>query len=285
MQKLDGRAYAGELRESLKGRVESFQETSGITPCLAVVLVGDDPASQVYVSHKIKACKKAGIKSVEQRLPSDTKEADLISVVEGLNKDPSVHGILVQLPLPPSINEERVIDSISPLKDADGLSVENLGLLLAGRKRVAPCTPSGVIELLKRNNIEISGQRAVVVGRSQIVGKPMALLLLQENATVTICHSRTKDMRAHLKEADLVVVAAGKPEFLGKDDFKKGCVVVDVGIHRKENGKLCGDVRAAELEDVVSALSPVPGGVGPMTIAMLLENTLKLAKLHWEKNQ
>ncbi len=285
MLKLDGRAYAGELRESLKGRVENFQSTTGITPCLAVVLVGDDPASQVYVSHKIKACKKAGIQSIEKRLAADTKEEELISVVEALNNDPSVHGILVQLPLPENINEERVIDSISALKDADGLSVENLGLLLSGRKRVAPCTPSGVIELLKRNEIEISGKRAVVVGRSQIVGKPMALLLLQENATVTICHSRTKDMRAHLKEADLVVVAAGRPEFLGRDDFKKGSVVVDVGIHRKENGKLCGDVRADEVTDIVSALSPVPGGVGPMTIAMLLENTLKLAKLHGEKNQ
>lgn len=285
MQKLDGRTYAKELRESLKGRVGQFQQSSGVQPCLAVVLVGDDPASQVYVSHKIKACAQAGIRSIEKKLSAETKEEELLKVVEGLNKDDGVHGILVQLPLPRSINEEKVIDAISPLKDADGLSVENLGLLLSGRKRVAPCTPSGVIELLKHNKIEMAGKRAVVIGRSQIVGKPMALLLMEENATVTICHSRTQNLRDHLSKADLVVVAAGKPEFLGADDFKEGCVIVDVGIHRKENGKLCGDVRYEEVKEKAAAVTPVPGGVGPMTIAMLLENTLKLAEIHWEKSK
>ena len=185
----------------------------------------------------------------------------------------------MQLPLPKHIDEEMVTSRISSLKDADGLTHENLGLLLAGQKRVAPCTPFGVIQLLKKHDIEMSGAKAVVVGRSQIVGKPMALLLLEENATVTICHSRTKDLQEHLMSADIVVVAAGRPEFLGKGDFSPNTVVVDVGIHRKENGKLCGDVRFDELKDSAKAMTPVPGGVGPMTIAMLLENTLKLAEL------
>ncbi len=285
MQLLDGRTYAKERRSRLKEQVEQFQQSSGISPCLAVVLVGDDPASQVYVSHKIKACAQAGIQSIERRLSGQTTEEELLQVIEDLNSNQSVHGILVQLPLPDGINEDRVLDKISPLKDADGLSVENLGMLLAGRKRVTPCTPSGVIELLKHNKVKIEGANAVVVGRSEIVGKPMALLLMEENATVTICHSRTKNLKEHLLRADLVVVAAGKPEFLGQGDFKADSVVVDVGIHRKENGKLCGDVRFEEIKEEVSAITPVPGGVGPMTIAMLLENTLELAKLSRERTQ
>ena len=277
MERLDGRALSQEWQEGLKVRVSEFVSQTRTSPCLAVVLVGDDPASQVYVSHKIKACEAVGIKSLERKLPSEVSQDELIEVVKKLNADLSVNGILVQLPLPKHINEADVIEEINPLKDADGLCIENLGLLAAGRKRVAPCTPFGVIQLLKKHNIPMEGQNAVVVGRSQIVGKPMALLLLEENATVTICHSRTRDLREHLSQADIVVVAAGKPEFLGKGDFKEGAVIVDVGIHRKDNGKLCGDVRYNELTDIAKAMSPVPGGVGPMTIAMLLENTLQLA--------
>ncbi len=279
MERLDGRALSKEWRGGLKTRIDDWKKSSGKTPCLAVVLVGEDPASQVYVSHKIKACAEAGIESLEKRVPTEIREADLLQLVSELNENPEVNGILVQLPLPKHISVEKVIDRINPLKDADGLTLENLGRLAAGRIRVAPCTPFGVIQLLKKHKIEMAGANAVVVGRSQIVGKPMALLLLQENATVTICHSKTKDLRSHLAKADIVVVAAGRPEFLGKDDFKPGTVIVDVGIHRKDNGKLCGDVRFDELSETAKALSPVPGGVGPMTIAMLLENTFQLSQL------
>lgn len=284
MEKLDGRSLSLEMRQSLKARVEKHVADFGRAPCLSVVLVGDDPASQVYVRHKIKACAEAGITSLEKRLPADASEESLIRVVEDLNLDPEVDGILVQLPLPKDHNEARILDHISPLKDADGLSDENLGLLVAGRKRVAPCTPSGVIELLKKHEIPIEGQHAVVVGRSQIVGKPMALLLLEENATVTICHSRTPDLDFHLKQANIVVVAAGKPEMLGAANFNEGTVIVDVGIHRKSDGSLCGDVRYDEVAPQARAISPVPGGVGPMTIAMLLENTLILSEKQKRSN-
>lgn len=278
MERLDGKTLSKEWREGLKTRIDGWVSDGQKAPCLAVVLVGEDPASQVYVSHKIKACAEAGVKSIEKRLSAETSESDLIRLVEDLNKSPEVNGILVQLPLPKHISEQNIIDRISPIKDADGLTLENLGRLAADRTRVAPCTPFGVIQLLKKHKIEMQGARAVVVGRSQIVGKPMALLLLQENATVTICHSKTKDLRAHLKEADIVVVAAGRPEFLGKEDFSPGTVIVDVGIHRKADGKLCGDVRFDELSNLAKALTPVPGGVGPMTIAMLLENTFLLTQ-------
>lgn len=279
MELLNGKALSLEWRENLKGRVEEFTNKHGQAPCLAVVLVGDDPASQVYVGNKIKACASVGITSVEKRLPANTTQEELIEVVGSLNGDSKVNGILVQLPLPAQINEAEVLKFLDPKKDADGLCVENLGLLLEGHKRVAPCTPHGVIQLLKKHKIAIEGQNAVVVGRSQIVGKPMALLLLEQNATVTICHSRTKDLRDYLQRADIAVIAAGKPEFLGANDFREGSVVVDVGIHRKPEGGLCGDVRFDEVKDKVKAITPVPGGVGPMTIAMLLENTLKLAEL------
>ncbi len=279
MEKLDGKALSQEWRGGLKTRVEQWVAKGGPVPCLAVVLVGDDPASQVYVSHKIKACAQAGIRSIEERLPGSVTQDELLAKVNNLNRDPEVNGILVQLPLPSHIDEAAVVDQIDPLKDADGLCTENLGLLAAGRMRVAPCTPHGVIHLLKKHQIEMAGANAVVVGRSQIVGKPMALLLLQENATVTICHSKTKNLGQHLAQADIVVVAAGRPEFLGAGDFPKNCVIVDVGIHRKDNGKLCGDVRFAEVAETARAVSPVPGGVGPMTIAMLLENTMQLTML------
>ncbi len=285
MKPMDGRSLSLERRDFLKKRVHFFSEQQGFPPCLAVILVGDNPASRVYVGNKIKACTSAGIKSLEYPLKRETTETELIHLVESLNKDPRVHAILVQLPLPEHINKARVLAHLDPVKDADGLCTENLGLLLSGQRRVAPCTPSGVIEILKRYKIPMEGQNAVVVGRSQIVGKPMALLLLQENATVTLCHSKTKDLNFHLKNADIVVVAAGKPGFLGAENFSRGSVIVDVGIHRKEGGGLCGDVRYNELENVVRAATPVPGGVGPMTIAMLLENTLKLAELQTGKTE
>lgn len=279
MLSLDGRALSLEMRERLKQRVFQFTNVSGVIPCLAVVLVGDDPASKVYVANKIKACEDAGIRNLERHLPKEISQDELIAVVQELNTDPRVHGILVQLPLPPHINSQDIINAINPLKDADGLCPENLGLLVAGSKRVAPCTPSGVIELLKKHNIPMQGQHAVVIGRSQIVGKPMGLLLLEENATVTVCHSQTQDLDKHLQDADIVVVAIGKPEFISASRFRQGSVVVDVGIHRKADGKLCGDVRMDKQSATLKAFSPVPGGVGPMTIAMLLENTLKLAEL------
>ena len=284
MKSMNGRSLSLERRESLKKKVQLFSKKQGFSPCLAVVLVGDNPASQVYVKNKIKACTSAGIKSLKHQFKKESSEKEVIRLIESLNRDPHVHAVLIQLPLPEHMNEARILNRLDPLKDADGLCIENLGLLLSGCKRVAPCTPAGVIEILKKYKIPIEGQNAVVVGRSQIVGKPMALLLLEENATVTLCHSKTKDLDFHLKKADIVIVAAGKPEFLGAENFSKDSVIVDVGIHRKENG-LCGDVRYNELEEVARAATPVPGGVGPMTIAMLLENTLKLAELQTEKKE
>lgn len=276
---LDGRTLANELKVDLKKRISQFTDTTGVIPCLAVVLVGNNPASKVYVANKIKECEAVGMRSLERVLPQEVSQDDLLKVVRELNQDSAVHGILVQLPLPEHLNSQEVINAIAPLKDADGLTPENMGLLLGGNKRVAPCTPQGVIQLLKRFQIPIKGQRAVVVGRSQIVGKPMALLLMEENATVTLCHSHTKDLDQHLQQADIVVAALGKPEFLSTSQFKEGSVVVDVGIHRRGDGKLCGDVRQDGAAKKLKALSPVPGGVGPMTISMLLANTLKLATL------
>ena len=277
MEKLDGRSLSKELKQELKAKLASNPH---LTPCLAVVLVGSDPASKVYVSHKIKACEEVGIKSLEKKMPETTSPEALLKLIEELNQDKGVHGILVQLPLPDPLKawEDQILSSIDPGKDVDGLHPLNLGLLAAGRPLVTPCTPTGVMALLKKHQIPLKGKKAVVVGRSQIVGKPMALLLLQAHATVTICHSHTAELRSHLKGADIVVVAAGLPGFLGKDDFAPQTVIVDVGIHRLENGKLCGDVRFDEVLGEARALTPVPGGVGPMTIAMLLENTWKLAQ-------
>jgi methylenetetrahydrofolate dehydrogenase (NADP+) / methenyltetrahydrofolate cyclohydrolase len=279
MIKLDGHVLSKQIRQQLKSQVDQWKAQTGLSPCLSVVLVGEDPASQVYVRNKIKACAQVGILSREHYLPEKVSQEELIQCVRQLNQDPEVNGILVQLPLPKGLNADLVLKEISPLKDADGLDPENLGLLLCGQKRVAPCTPSGVIELLKAHNIALEGVHAVVVGRSQIVGKPMALLLLEENATVTICHSRTPNLSEWTQQGDIVVVAAGRPEFLSQKDFKPGAVVVDVGIHRKSDGTLCGDVQSHGLDQRLYALSPVPGGVGPMTITMLLANTLKLAQL------
>lgn len=281
MQILDGKRTAEARRENLKPLVAAYAQNAGRPPGLAMILVGDDPASQIYVANKVKACGLVGIKSTEVRLPETTTAAQLKATIEGLNHDPEIDAILLQLPLPPSFANVRAIEWIAPKKDVDCLTNENMGLLWGGHRRVAPCTPAGVMAILENYGVPIAGRDAVVIGRSNIVGKPMAYLLSEANATVTICHSQTRDLRRFTSAAEIVVVAAGRPEFLGRDDFKNGAVVIDVGIHRKfmadGKTKLCGDVRWSELEGHLSAATPVPGGVGPMTIAMLLENTLSLA--------
>jgi len=283
VQILDGKTVSEARRAQIKVRAEKLRKSLGRAPGLAVILVGDDAASQVYVGNKIKACHEAGIESFENRLSEKTTAHQLKIIIDALNDNPLVDGILLQLPLPKHLNAEEAIGWIAPSKDADCLTVENLGHLWTGKPVTSPCTPSGVMAILEFYGIEVAGKNAVVVGRSNIVGKPMAHLLVQADATVTVCHSKTKNLSEHLQRADIVVVAAGRPEFLGKGDFKKDSVVIDVGIHRKlgENGKskLCGDVRLKELDGVIKAGTPVPGGVGPMTITMLLENTVRLAEL------
>jgi len=271
---LNGKEVSLSLRTKIKTQTDSLKAKWGRTPGLAVVLVGDDPASQVYVKNKIKACGEVGFYSKEVRLPADISENGIIDEIKKLNLDSRVDGILVQLPLPKHLNSDHILSYIQPEKDADGLTSTNVGLLHLARTQVKPCTPAGVIEILKYYKIAVAGKNAVVVGRSHIVGRPMAELLLQEDATVTICHSRTVGLQNYTKAADIVVVAAGRPGFLGAADFKQDAVVIDVGIHRTADG-LCGDVRFSELN--VQAATPVPGGVGPMTITMLLQNTLVLA--------
>lgn len=275
---LDGKQVAALTKVAVQERVSFFSTAKKRSPGLAVVLIGQDPGSQVYVRNKIKACEEVGIQSFHHHLDENVTQAEVLKLIRNLNANPIVDGILVQLPLPKHLNKDEILSHIDPAKDPDGLTAGNLGALLAGQKRVAPCTPQGVIEILEHYKIPISGRHAVVVGRSQIVGKPMSLLLLEKNATVTIAHSKTPDLEAITRQGDIVVVAAGQPRFLGRSAFKKDAVVVDVGIHRQQDG-LCGDVRFEELEGHVSAATPVPGGVGPMTIAMLLDNTLKLAEL------
>jgi len=275
---MSGTKVSEKKRLEIKNKVSQFAQSHGRPPGLAVVIVGDDPASHVYVKNKVKACADTGIHSLHTHLPATISEEELLKVVSKLNGQADVDGILVQMPLPKHIASDRVISAISPMKDADGLHPENLGLLATGRPRVAPCTPHGVIEILRHYDIPISGRHAVVVGRSQIVGRPMAQLFLLEDASVTIVHSKTANMKDLTRLGDIVVVAAGKPRFLGADDFRKNAVIVDVGIHRLFNG-LCGDVRTEELQSHAAAVTPVPGGVGPMTITMLLENTLTLAQL------
>ncbi len=280
---LNGRFVASARFELLKSKIADFKSKQGLVPGLSVILVGEDPASEVYVRNKTKTSKDLGMNSTQINLPQNISQEALEAKIEELGGDDQVHAILVQLPLPKHLSEERVLDKISPLKDVDGLQVENQGLLWAGRPRTISCTPNGVMKILEHYKIEAAGKRAVVVGRSQIVGKPMASLLLTANATVSICHSKTKDLKSYTTEAEIVVVAAGLPRFLGKDSFAKGAVVIDVGIHRPTSGefagKLCGDVRFEELEGWASAATPVPGGVGPMTIQMLMENTFFLAEL------
>ncbi len=271
---IDGKQIAKQIRQNIKQEIEDYEKKPG----LAVVLVGDNPASQIYVRHKEKACQGIGYYSEKIVLPKETTEHELLDLVEKLNNDDKLHGILVQLPLPDHIDEDKIIESINPKKDVDGFHALNMGNLLVGKDTIVSCTPKGVIELIKRTGIDISGKNAVVVGRSNIVGKPAAILLLQNNATVTICHSRTKDLKKHCLEADILVVAVGRPNFITEDMVKKGAVVIDVGMNRLENGKLAGDVDYENVKEKASHITPVPGGVGPMTIAMLMQNTLECYK-------
>lgn len=277
-QRIDGKAISDQIKEEAALEAQELQR-QGITPCLAVVLVGNDPASMVYVNNKKKACEKVGILSRSYELPEDTEEKDLLALVEQLNMDNSVHGVLVQLPLPPQIDEEKVILAVDPKKDVDCFHPLNVGLLHTGQKGFLPCTPAGVLELIERSGHTIEGKRCVVIGRSHNVGKPTAMLLLQKNGTVTICHSKTKDLKGICKEADILVSAVGKLHTVTKDMVKEGAVVIDVGMNRNENGKLCGDVDFDDVCEVAGAVSPVPGGVGLMTVAMLMNNCITAAKL------
>ena len=273
-QIIDGKKISQEIKDELKVRAAELK-AKGIRRCLAVIKVGDDPASGVYVNNKKKACEYVGIESLSYELPGDTAEEELLDLIGELNGRADVNGILVQLPLPAQINEDKVLLSIAPEKDVDGFHPVSVGNLSIGRPGYVSCTPAGVIQLLKRSGIEIAGRECVVVGRSNIVGKPMSMLLLRENATVTVCHSRTKNLQEVTKRADILVVAVGKPKFITADYVKEGAVVIDVGIHRGENGKLCGDVDFDSVAPHTAAITPVPGGVGPMTIAMLMHNCVE----------
>lgn len=268
---IDGKKISAEIKEELKVKVKEYKE-KGIEITLAVIQVGNDPASSVYVNNKKKACEFIGIKSLAYELDESISEEELLELIRELNGREDVNGILVQLPLPKHINEDKVIETISPAKDVDGFHPMSVGALSIGKKGFVSCTPAGIIELLKRSDIDIAGKECVVIGRSNIVGKPMAMLLLRENGTVTVTHSRTKDLKEVAKRADILVVAIGKPKFINADYVKEGAVVIDVGIHRNADNKLCGDVDYDSVVDKVSAITPVPGGVGPMTIAMLMAN-------------
>ena len=275
---IDGKLVSASTRGEIAAGVEKFKADFGYAPGLAVILVGDDPASAVYVRNKHKGCLEVGITSLEIRMPADTNEDALLAKIDELNADPAVHGILVQLPLPKHIDENKVIDRIDPKKDVDAFHPENVGKIMLGKYDFLPCTPAGIMKLLAFYNIDITGKECVVIGRSNIVGKPMAHLLLEKNGTVTVCHSRTKSLSEVTRRADILVVAIGKPEFLTADMVKDGAVVVDVGINRTAEGKLVGDVAFAEVAEKASYITPVPGGVGPMTITMLLKNTLTAAE-------
>ncbi|MGN0465194.1 MAG: bifunctional methylenetetrahydrofolate dehydrogenase/methenyltetrahydrofolate cyclohydrolase FolD [Lachnospiraceae bacterium] len=281
---IDGKKVSAALKEELKEQVANLKE-QGITITLAVIQVGEDKASSVYVGNKQKACAYIGVESLAYHLEETVKEKELLDLIEKLNQDEAVNGILVQLPLPKHIDEDKVIKAISPAKDVDGFHPQSVGALSIGQKGFVSCTPAGIIELLKRYNIEISGKECVVIGRSNIVGKPMALLLLRENGTVTICHSRTKDLREVTKRADILIVAIGKPKFIDGSYIKEGAVVIDVGIHRNENNKLCGDVDFDSAKEKASYITPVPGGVGPMTIAMLMYNCVQAALMGQEEKK
>lgn len=274
---IDGKVIAAELCEEMKGEVEKVR-ASGLIPGLAVVIVGEDPASKVYVGQKEKACANLGIYSEKHTLPADVSEEELVGLIRGLNEDPKIHGILVQLPLPGHIDEGRVLETIDPRKDVDGFHPVNVGKLVVGEETLLPCTPHGIIVLLERAGVDLKGKETVVVGRSNIVGKPVSLLLLSKHATVTICHSKTEDLAAHTGRADVLVVAVGKPETIKADMVKEGVVVIDVGVNRLEDGRLVGDVDFEGVKEKASAITPVPGGVGPMTITMLMRNTIEAAK-------
>ncbi len=274
---IDGKKLSNDIKKEVASQVAQLK-LEGVSPGLAVVLVGDDPASQVYVRNKASACDAAGIYSKVINLPAHTKEHELLKVIQELNNDEIIHGILVQLPLPAHINSANIIQEINPNKDVDGFHINNVGLLTTGNPNMKPCTPYGVMKMLESEKVPVWGAEAVIVGASNIVGKPMALLLLAQGATVTICNSKTKDLSAHTSRADILVVATGRPNMVTGDMIKPGAVVIDVGINRMENNKLCGDVEFESASQVAGAITPVPGGVGPMTIAMLLTNTVEAAK-------
>lgn len=274
---INGKEIGQVIRQQVKKRVDKLK-ADGLTPGLAVILVGDDPASATYVSNKQKSCEEIGLYSELIKLPEETTEAELLKSIESLNKRDDIHGILVQLPLPKHINEEAVIATISPEKDVDGFSPISVGKMMLGQETYLPCTPYGVMKLLEHSGIDVAGKHAVIVGRSHIVGKPMGQLLLQKDATVTYTHSKTKDLQSFTKQADIIIAAIGRPKFITAEYVKPGAVVIDVGINRDENRKLCGDVDFKTVDGIASHITPVPGGVGPMTITMLLENTVQSAE-------
>jgi len=282
---IDGNKIAQDIRNEVRQNALTLKEKKGIIPGLAVVLVGEDHASQIYVGRKAKACAEVGFLSREYKLPADTSEAKLLSLINDLNKDQLIHGILVQLPLPKHIHTDEIIAAVDPQKDVDGFHPYNVGGLVFGNPLFVPCTPRGIMELISRTGIELAGKEAVVVGRSNIVGKPIALLLLAQHATVTICHSRTKDLPAVTRRADVLIAAVGKAGIIKANMIKEGAVVIDVGVNRLENGKLVGDVAFNEVAPKASYITPVPGGVGPMTIAMLMKNTLDAARNKVSKNK
>lgn len=275
---IDGKAVSAQVKENIAKEVAQLKEQHGISVGLAVVIVGNNPASRIYVNNKKKACEAVGFESFEYALPEETTQDELLALIDKLNADDKVDGILVQLPLPKHLDEKIVIDNISPDKDVDAFHPVNVGKIMIGDYSFLPCTPAGVMELIASTGVEISGKECVVVGRSNIVGKPMSMLLLHKSGTVTICHSRTKDLAAECKRADILVAAVGVPKLIKGDMIKEGAVVIDVGMNRLEDGKLCGDVDFESCEKVASYITPVPGGVGPMTIAMLMKNTLTAAK-------
>ncbi|MDG1293538.1 MAG: bifunctional methylenetetrahydrofolate dehydrogenase/methenyltetrahydrofolate cyclohydrolase FolD [Pseudomonadales bacterium] len=279
---INGKQFADNLCEKLKSEVATLQKQHNLSPSIAVVLVGEDPASQVYVRNKVRRCEQLGIKSIEHRLSAETSEADLLSLIDELNNDSAIHGILVQLPVPDQINDKAVLAAISPKKDVDGFHIENVGAMAVGENQMVPCTPLGSLMMLQDHLGDLSGKHAVVIGRSNIVGKPMATLLLQQSCTVTIVHSRTVDIQSICRQADILVAAVGIPNFVKADWVKEGAVVIDVGINRIEvdgKSRLVGDVDFDDVQSKVSAITPVPGGVGPMTIACLMYNTVAAAKM------
>ena len=279
---LKGKEVSARIKQELKKETDALKE-KGITPGLAVIIVGDDPASRVYVNNKKKACAECGFYSEEYALPKETTQEELLALIDKLNKKSDISGILVQLPVPKHIDETTIINAIDPKKDVDAFHPVNVGKIMVGNFDFVPCTPAGVMELIKESGIDVEGKECVIVGRSNIVGKPQAMLLLHQNGTVTICHSRTKNLKEHTKKADILVAAVGIPNFITGDMVKEGAVVIDVGINRLENGKLCGDVEFDSAEKVAGAITPVPGGVGPMTIAMLMKNTVKAAVINETK--
>lgn len=279
-QIIDGKRISAEIRAEIKEQTEAFKAERGYAPGLAVIIVGEDPASQVYVRNKKRACDEVGFYSESYELPAETTQDELLSLIERLNADENIHGILCQLPLPRHLDETAVLLKIKPEKDVDAFHPYNVGKIMIGDYNFLPCTPAGVMALIKRSGIEVAGKNCVVIGRSNIVGKPMAMLLLHANGTVTVCHSKTRDIKKICAEADILVAGVGKANFVTADMVKEGAVIIDVGINRLDSGKLCGDVDFCEVEPKASYITPVPGGVGPMTITMLMQNTLTAAKIH-----